>query len=117
MVERQRDISALLHDTQILAEARKAGRLNCELVDCDLGELSDISSTGMRVKVKSGPGLRVGDALNTTISGPGVTLTVGVRVVWMKKIGFFKSEVGLEFVEMNAEARLLFSRLVKSIVA
>lgn len=116
-VERQRHISNVLSDRSDGQNNRKGGRLRCELIACDLGDVLDMSRTGMRVKGKRSPGVKPGECYSITITGPGAKLTIGTRVVWVKKSGLFHSEVGLEFTEIPEHAEGAFKALVRSIMA
>lgn len=117
-MQRQRHIANVLADTQRGANNRKAGRLVCELVKCDLGEVLDLSRSGMRVKAKGTPGVKKGECYALTINGPGVRLTLGTKVVWVKKSGLLGGvELGLEFTTIPEEAKTAFSALVRAIVA
>lgn len=43
------------------------------------------------------------EEFSTRIRGLGADLTVRGRVIWSRKIGFSKSEVGIEFIEVAPE--------------
>lgn len=118
-MERQRHITNVLGNSlQVAKNKRRAGRLRCELMFCDFGEILDLSRTGMRVKVKGLSAYSVGQAYSLTIKGPGATFVVGAKVVWVRKTGLFNSgEMGIEFVDIPAEAQRGFSTLVRSIMA
>lgn len=114
---RLRHISELLAGKPTGENNRKAGRLKCELIQCELGEVLDLSRSGMRVKSKSRSGVNKGEAYSLTIVGPGSKVTVGGRVVWLKKNGLFGAELGIEFISIPAEAAHEFARLVRTIMA
>lgn len=118
-MERQRHITNVLgHSLEDAKNKRRAGRLRCELMACEFGEILDLSRTGMRVRVKGLSAYHIGDAYSLTIKGPGATFVVGAKVVWVKKTGLFNSgEMGVEFVQIPPEAQRGFATLVRSIMA
>ena len=86
---------------------RKGGRVNCHGVTCTLGEVVNISASGMRVIAKGAiePGTE-GLITIQALDGP---LVIPGRVVWSKKKNWGKSEAGVQFVGLTDQhrARLL----------
>lgn len=117
----QRHISSVLADATSKAggdNARKAGRLRCELVTCDLGVVLDLSRSGMRVKLDRSAVVNKGDEVRVVIAAPGTRLEVGTRVVWVKKRGLFGAgEAGLEFIALGEDSKRAFAALVRTIMA
>lgn len=66
---------------------------------CSLGPVLDITSAGMRVICRRIPKNEVKFDLNTTVD----PLPVRARVVWAKRLGFRKHEVGLHFIQSSPE--------------
>ncbi len=66
---------------------------------CSLGKVLDISSTGLRVVCRRKLKDEVTFQLNTTVD----PLTVQAKVVWVKRSGFCKHEVGLRFIQSSPE--------------
>jgi len=85
-------------------DKRRAGRLQTEDTRCRLGQVLDLSITGMRV-LHRGMAPRVGDEVNLTIKAPGASVDVRARVVRVVRTGFRKREVGLEFVALDPLSR------------
>ncbi len=102
------DIQAMRFDpqaglTRLLRRSnnrRTGGRLEQEAVICDLGQVLDLSVTGMRVQCRRTPK----EKFSTHLCGLGVQMTVHGRVVWSKKIGLLKHEIGVESISLSAEA-------------
>jgi len=116
-MRQQRHIANVLGEQSSTENARKMGRLRCELINCELGEILDLSKTGMRVRLKSLIVVKKGEQFAVVISGPGARVEIGVRVIWTKKSGFFSAgEAGLEFTAISEEAQRGFSALVRSIM-
>ncbi len=66
---------------------------------CSLGPVLDITSAGMRVMCRRIPKDEVKFDLNTTVD----PLPVRAKVVWAKRLGFRKHEVGLHFIQPSPE--------------
>lgn len=118
----QRHIANVLAEATAAAAAtkntRKAGRLRCELVTSDLGEVLDLSRTGMRVRLLRSVVISQGELVRVVIAAPGTRLEVGAKVVWLKKRGLFTAgEAGLEFVALSDDATHAFAALVRMIMA
>lgn len=117
-MQRQRHISNVVAEPGFADNNRKMGRLRCELISCDFGEVLDISKTGMRVRLKSRTQVKTGESFAIFITGPGARFEVGVRIIWIKKGGMFSGgEAGLEFINLSEDARRGFTALVRSIMA
>jgi hypothetical protein len=94
---------------------RKAGRVRCQYVTCSLGEVRDLSSTGLRVLCKKNPGIAAGQAicfkLNTL---DGAELPVTAEVAWARKAGWLKHELGMRFLDVSPELRLALLQLCRA---
>ncbi len=93
-------------------ESRGCGRLRCELMSCDLGEVADISASGMRVKSKRKPPVTVGERMKLAIHTDGVRTVIMAEVVWLKKQGWFRHELGLRFLDVGISTRILLDQAV-----
>jgi c-di-GMP-binding flagellar brake protein YcgR len=86
-------------------EKRHRGRFARPPFRCSLGTVEDVSSTGMRLRIKKGQGIRVGQKIQITLDNqPNAGLAV-VKIVWLKKAGFRQQLAGLEFVDVSPGAR------------
>lgn len=92
---------------------RSAGRLLVEDVQTSWGELVNASSTGARIRLRRGVSPKVGDTGVLTIQTGDGPFKLVVRVAWVKGRNFGKSEAGVQFVEVSAEARLGLSRVAE----
>jgi PilZ domain len=88
-------------------EQRRHGRLRCEQTRCCVGEVVDISASGMRVKRRGRPIMEVGDALKISIEAEedGPALTLNARVVWIERCGFRQHVYGMEFGDLSDEQK------------
>jgi len=66
---------------------------------CSLGPVLDITSAGIRVICRRIPKDEVKFDLNTAVD----PLPVWAKVVWAKRLGFRKHEVGLHFIQPSPE--------------
>ena len=85
---------------------RRPGRMRCERLFCPGGRVLDISRTGARLQVRSLRPPREGQRrvlVFTTASGP--SLPYGAVTRWVKPVGRFSFEVGIQFEGLDA-ARL-----------
>jgi hypothetical protein len=86
---------------------RVPGRLPQELLMCDLGPVIDLSAGGMRV-LSTRP--RVG-TLDVRLDGAEVSLTLRAKVVWARRLGFRRHEIGLSFLEVDEDTARILSRI------
>jgi len=92
---------------------RRHGRVRCLDIECTFGDIMDLSASGMRLRTNQRPPT-VGGSFATTIIGlDGPVEFTGV-VVWTKRAGFFKFEVGIEFRELSAQMRTALARLARA---
>jgi hypothetical protein len=93
------------------ADNRKHGRLWLGgQVECSLGRILDISRGGARVLSKE----RVEGEGLIRIKVTGGVLVVQSRVVWCRKRGFRKWELGLEFYGITDEVSTILAQLATS---
>lgn len=85
---------------------RKAGRLACHALECQHGEVTDLSRTGARLITKRGSKLKVGEKLQLELGAWSGKLSVMAEAVWSKP-GRFRlrggggGEVGLRFIDVD----------------
>lgn len=81
---------------------RRSGRLPLEALRCDLGRIEDISSTGMRVRSWRKPPV---PELALVLYGYDATesIRVNCRVMWTKREGMFRYEIGVQFLDLTPE--------------
>ena len=94
--------------------SRKTGRVRCQWTHCDLGEILDLSLSGMRVGCRKKPAAEVGAPLSVIIDGQDDKFDVSGKVVWKKKDGLFRWMIGVEFDELSPAARKGLALLARS---
>jgi len=84
-------------------ERRRPGRMVSAGVLCRLGEVVDISATGMRIRHKGLGWFKVGAVVNLTLETQDAKLTVSATIRWVKKVRAGVYEIGLEFLPLTPE--------------
>ena len=86
---------------------RIPGRVPQESLMCSLGPVLDLSVGGMRVlSVRSQTG-----ALRIFLWGMDVELTLEAKVVWSRRLGFRRHELGLSFSEVDKDVKSILERI------
>jgi hypothetical protein len=95
-------------------QQRRHGRLHCQDVTSILGDILDLSASGMRVlcAVKPPP---VGQPVQAIIKSCEGDLSMPCSVVWVRRKGFFRHEMGVQFGEIDATIRASLTRLARSV--
>ena len=81
------------------ANQRRHGRVVCRDVGCTLGEVLDLSASGLRVRAKGRPIVEAGDRFSLSIQTLDGPMLAPVQVAWVKRCGFRKHEIGITFGE------------------
>ena len=89
------------------SDRRSERRIPQVELQCDLGQVLDITSTGLRVLCKRVPKDKwVKFDLNSTVD----PIPVQAKIVWTKHVRFRRHEIGLRFVEPSSEIDKLVQR-------
>lgn len=72
------------------------------MLSCDLGEVVDISTAGIRVRCKGKPPVKIGQVFQMQLKSSQIRLKVSAQVVRVKRNGFRKYELGAQFVNIKA---------------
>jgi hypothetical protein len=86
------------------ANNRAADRYTAIGLSCVLGEVEDISLSGVRIRCKGESPIRVNDVFQLTIKRDSGSLKVVAKVVWVTRPLFSAAKMGLRFVETDIEA-------------
>jgi c-di-GMP-binding flagellar brake protein YcgR len=95
-------------------ERRRHGRLRCDSARCELGELIDLSASGMRVRRRGHCSFRNGHEVQVQIGFERNMVSVNARVVHVEKRGFRVRIVGFEFVDLTDEQRRKIVELARN---
>ena len=96
-----------------LDNRRAEVRFNPNGLNCDLGELIDISAGGLRLMSKRKLNGTVTLRLWNDVSG----LVLQATVVWSKKIKMRKHETGLEFIDLKPDTMRELALIVATVSA
>ena len=80
---------------------RKAHRYGGETVRCALGEVLDVSASGMRVLCTGKPPVKQGGTMPVRLKFSDGTLQVATQVRWCKRRGLRRFEIGLKFIQLK----------------
>lgn len=80
---------------------RKANRYGGETVQCALGEILDVSASGMRVMCNGKPPVMQGGVMPVKLCFSDGSLPVSVQVRWCKRRGLKRYEIGLQFIQLK----------------
>jgi len=81
--------------------ARSAERFTALGLQCALGDVVDLSTTGLRVRCHTRPGVSKGELLTIAIASESQRVRVAARVAWIKRQGLTGACVGLQFVDVR----------------
>ena len=65
-------------------DRREADRIECELLSCPLGQVADLSVTGMQVRGAGQATFERGDVLKVSLNGVPYPVAVRAEVVWLQ---------------------------------
>lgn len=108
-----RNLNPLPDDQPPRMNLRKAGRVRCEMVICGLGQVLDLSSTGMRVMCSAKPRLPWDKPVPVEIQSFSGKITVAAKMVWTREIAKRRHEVGLRFEPLDAQARGVITQIAR----
>lgn len=81
------------------AERRRSGRVRITTgVQCNLGEVLDISGTGLRLLARKA----MCGVADITLLAPGIGVRLPSEIMWSKRLGFRKHLLGVRFLEVDA---------------
>lgn len=96
--------------------ARRHGRIRCEMLQCHLGKVMDLSASGIRVHRRGRRVVNQDDKLCLTLESINLTLSLKARVAWVAKKGFLNYEFGMEFLEMTPETAASIASLARLVI-
>lgn len=83
-------------------DTRETERFSCYRIKSGLGNVLDISITGLSIQYSGRSRLSVGDLMNVNLAyGKDEGITVSCQVMWVKHVGFMRHTAGLKFVGVN----------------
>jgi PilZ domain len=82
-------------------------------VRCSLGEVLDISAKGLRVRTRQN--VPTGQIFAVTIDALDGPVSIPCFAPWRKRVGLFKYEVGICFVDISRHAATALNNLARSV--
>ena len=92
---------------------RREERFHTDLLTSTLGDVVDLSGTGVRVRRNGRPGVTVGQVMPVTLKSDQCHVTLKSRVVRIKRNGLRECEIGLAFVEIRPGLRNALHNLAR----
>lgn len=97
-------------------DRRTCGRLRTEQLQTDLGQVVNLSGSGMRVLARQSRLERLGETLDITIAGLGERITVRATIVWSRRIGFRRHVLGFRFADLPQRERSRLTELARTAI-
>ena len=94
-----------LDDEPYGPDASRHGRLRTEKLRTVLGEVADLSASGLRLCCKGKCRVNADQQLELKLQALEEQVVVTGRVVWTSKTGFRRYELGVEFVDLTDEQK------------
>jgi hypothetical protein len=101
------------NDTATRRGKRREERFHTDLLSSTLGQVVDLSGTGVRVRKSGRPGVNVGQIVPVTLKSDQCHVTLKSRVVRIQRNGLRECEIGLAFVEIKPGLRAALHHLAK----
>ena len=86
---------------------RRFGRLPLETLECNLGTILDLSAGGMRVMCRRVPKITT----PVFIAGFPMPQSLKAKVTWTRRVGLFRHEVGLQFVDVTPQVAAVLAKV------
>ena len=80
-------------------DKRSAGRVACNAITCSLGEIINASIAGMRILSRRRLPIERRDFITFEVNGLEDNFPLRAQVIWIKKRGLRRHEVGLELLD------------------
>lgn len=86
---------------------RRDERIKAQNLRCALGEVVDLSASGMRIRVKGKPPFAKGDVQTYRIDSSSQRLTLQAAVMWIRRCGVLSKdwELGVRFTDQRDSIR------------
>ncbi|HED54786.1 MAG TPA: PilZ domain-containing protein [Phycisphaerales bacterium] len=108
------DLERREHEAEKPENHRRHGRLHVQKTPCSIGTVIDLSCSGMRVstKFKMKPS---DEMIGLRLEGLDGPMLLPCKVVWVRRSGFRRWTVGVEFAAMTQDQRKALSELARSV--
>ncbi len=113
MGQLHKTLSELSCEEPVADNQRRNGRVRCIDIACTLGAVLDISASGARVGISGRPP-SVGSTIPVTITGLDGAVDFCGQVMWTRRRGLFKFEVGIQWKDLTPIMRQALVRLARA---
>ena len=94
-------------------DTRETERFSCYRIKSGLGNVVDISITGVSIQHSGRSRLSVGDLMNVSLAyGKEQSITVSCQIMWVKHVGFMRHTSGLRFDGVNEVVRQQINKML-----
>jgi len=94
-------------------DRRRHGRIRTEEVTCSIGDVVDLSASGMRVESKGRRAVSLGDTVSLTLKYGQYALPIDAQVVRIQKTGFRRHVLGLQFEKLNPDIQSKLTQMAR----
>lgn len=95
-------------------DRRDAGRIQCNELRTNVGEIVDASSTGLRIRGKLPSGTKPGSTVSVVIAGDEESLPLTCEIRWIKKLAFRSTTFGVAFMDITEDQRRLLWQMIRT---
>lgn len=103
-----------LSDITVAQDRRDAGRIQCQELRSNVGEIVDASSTGLRIKGKLPTGTKPMSIVMVNITSDIDVLSLECEVRWIKKQAFRGTTFGVAFLEITENQRRQLWQMIRT---
>ena len=101
-------------DEQAAASRRRHGRVRCDETKCTLGEVLDLSASGVRVLIRGRVRLKKDSVTPMLLEIGDAVAPVKAKVVWISREGWFRHTAGLQFVDLTPEQKAKVAQIAQA---
>ncbi len=95
------------------SNCRRHERHQLEVVRCELGEVIDLSRSGVCIATKGKPPVRPNQTADLTLKFNGRQICVAAQARWVKRIGLRSYHIGLMFANISTMVGLVLESVAK----
>ena len=96
---------------------RRNGRVMLQEITCSLGQVMDLSSSGMRVQTATKHDLQPGQTFGMVLQALSGPVNVAATVAWVRKAGWGKYQLGIQFIDPQPDLRRAICELARSVAS
>lgn len=94
-------------------QRRRFERHPTEAVRCDVGDVLDLSGSGVRLQTATKPPIEVGQIARITLKFSGKVARLQVQARWIKRAGLKRHEIGLKFINTTPKTRAVIDSVAR----